>query len=1118
MLNQESHRGDNSNNTQYQQRQPPPGAFYLQQYPTGYFHTQPLPEPPQYLNQQFRPPPPPPPSQQQQQQLPLPHLLNARNDQQMQQQIPPSLLPGVQLYYPLTYQQILPFSQYAPTQLQPNQPVVDYQYQSPSQQPPQNFAPPVATNCGPVRFQGDTNSISKPQSQSPTVKKEFKQGQHSAVSQVPPPPPVSSSSPSQSSTRLKHQSPLLEKSSVEERPSKKRPKSVAKLLSRTSVTYPRKRAVTACDTCRLKKTKCDNVRPLCGSCARNGNSNCQYSTDDQLNDYSSYDPASLNILTKLDVILKDLNQIKTNGSGCTCTSSDKSATKTVNNGAGNGVDKRTKEQEFGDCIWNMSVTSIIDWNMFKQDLHVTQDEVDNTKQKLLNLYDRNNFILHGENEATHAFEEKFNDFKIAEQLLMSNFTNIINSFFVNMYTKLPILNVCEFFTALELYQFLLSKMPQLTFVKVLEMFEKEDLPRLIVQVYQDAKIELNDWEIEKLNLLVEFIPLILLISALGVSAIPVHLNNLTTFKNSLDESASTSLGCLSGANCFDGIPTTFTSNRTLIAYKLLAYSQSIIQMFPFVMRENTIRSTQYYLLKSQLHLQNNNPLRAHKFIVSASRNIMYYLQKTNSISNSDRENKEVLDRLFWTCLKLESELNTELSPFVSLSGIHHFTPPTLFPKVPEPLTDQNRGKYSGSVLKLTQKYDDQYTWYYFLTEIAVRKVENKMLDDLYSLESTMNHAWDLERFATETVWTDFVRYLNQYNGIINSLTPEIRHFVLQEVDVDYIHKRIKKKYDRAQNNGSNGMNDQSQQPREESAELYNDIFDNLDEFLIDDDLLLRAQSESIMYIKTRVLASKLLLFRPLVYLILEDKIPLLELINAAASVFSNSISQQSVLLESNLGFDTPISSDSNTITDSNEFSSSLDIDLDFFSLNNAPLFYQKQYPDEDFSALIEYTKSGLDDATPESDEEYFKINDMATARAKILRIFFQNLISIPKLNIPRLSCHRHPGSWYYIRNLFIGSVMQYLLFKKIQQVLITAGSSKELQNLMTQSMRGEGDASGDTQAKSFEEIVQMVSSVVGKESIVTNLEHLKIVFEYWKDEMPDCGIYQEFIIKMLAEL
>lgn len=140
MLNQESHRGDNSNNTQYQQRQPPPGAFYLQQYPTGYFQTQPLPEPPQYLNQQFRPPPPPPPpSQQQQQQLPLPHLLNARNDQQMQQQIPPSLPAGVQLYYPLTYQQILPFSQYAPTQLQPNQPVVDYQYQSPSQQPPQNF-------------------------------------------------------------------------------------------------------------------------------------------------------------------------------------------------------------------------------------------------------------------------------------------------------------------------------------------------------------------------------------------------------------------------------------------------------------------------------------------------------------------------------------------------------------------------------------------------------------------------------------------------------------------------------------------------------------------------------------------------------------------------------------------------------------------------------------------------------------------------------------------------------------------------------------------------------------------------------------------------------------------
>ena len=51
--------------------------------------------------------------------------------------------------------------------------------------------------------------------------------------------------------------------------------------SRVAATYPRKRALTACDTCRLKKIKCDNVRPRCGSCIKNGNLNCHYRTDDQ---------------------------------------------------------------------------------------------------------------------------------------------------------------------------------------------------------------------------------------------------------------------------------------------------------------------------------------------------------------------------------------------------------------------------------------------------------------------------------------------------------------------------------------------------------------------------------------------------------------------------------------------------------------------------------------------------------------------------------------------------------------------------------------------------------------------------------------------------------------------
>lgn len=53
--------------------------------------------------------------------------------------------------------------------------------------------------------------------------------------------------------------------------------------SRTSMSYPRKRAVTACQLCRTRKTKCSNARPKCKFCADTG-AECVY--EDSL-DHSS---------------------------------------------------------------------------------------------------------------------------------------------------------------------------------------------------------------------------------------------------------------------------------------------------------------------------------------------------------------------------------------------------------------------------------------------------------------------------------------------------------------------------------------------------------------------------------------------------------------------------------------------------------------------------------------------------------------------------------------------------------------------------------------------------------------------------------------------------------------
>ncbi|XP_014551204.1 hypothetical protein COCVIDRAFT_42469 [Bipolaris victoriae FI3] len=73
---------------------------------------------------------------------------------------------------------------------------------------------------------------------------------------------------------------------------------------RGSASYPRKRAVKACQVCRSRKTKCDNAKPACSFCVKVGATCIQTPVD-----LSSFDPASLQILQRLD----DLEQLVREG-------------------------------------------------------------------------------------------------------------------------------------------------------------------------------------------------------------------------------------------------------------------------------------------------------------------------------------------------------------------------------------------------------------------------------------------------------------------------------------------------------------------------------------------------------------------------------------------------------------------------------------------------------------------------------------------------------------------------------------------------------------------------------------------------------------------------------------
>lgn len=63
----------------------------------------------------------------------------------------------------------------------------------------------------------------------------------------------------------------------------------------------RKRASTACQFCRIRKTKCDNVRPVCGVC-RHHQATCTYAEDDTGHSFEPVDQAGQDIVSHLEEI------------------------------------------------------------------------------------------------------------------------------------------------------------------------------------------------------------------------------------------------------------------------------------------------------------------------------------------------------------------------------------------------------------------------------------------------------------------------------------------------------------------------------------------------------------------------------------------------------------------------------------------------------------------------------------------------------------------------------------------------------------------------------------------------------------------------------------------------
>lgn len=832
---------------------------------------------------------------------------------------------------------------------------------------------------------------------------------------------------------------------------------------------PRKRSHTACDSCRHKKIKCDNVRPQCGACKRN-NVSCRFRSDEPSADGAGLELASASIMAKLDVILSELRDSP---------QTDRPLKR---------LRKERRSFRFLHCLWDMSVTSVLRWGYLQKIVGTNPDDAEVHAKRLLHDYERVKTSLPLPNSLT----ERCMAYDSLEKLLHHNFSAFTNSFLINCHTKVPCVDIITLIESLEIYTLMKRADENFSFMSMLGEYFRLESTEQVSASYKAAlaKCKIEDSPIRQrlYRQCCQSVPLLLVICAIGALATPIRLDNIGTFALSLEERADVNIGCADFSSASELIP----RDRFEVSQMLLNYALILTTIFPNSLRPNSVISVEYHILLSQYHHYSMNPLKAHAEIVLASTNMMYFLQKEAAGESPSKLPEYVLsgkrlivDRLFWTCLKLECELQSELSPLVPLSGITQMTPPSPFMKIPDPLLEED---HLWECFRLANKYDDNNSWFFFLTEIAVRKVDNKLFDEIYSLEGSKAMLWDQPKFAEETVWCMLIKYLNQYNGIISSLSPQIQRFVLLEINVEEIYSIIKKRADK----------------KRKRDDVEEDIFENLDEFLIDDDLLLRAQSESVMFIKTRIITSKLALFRPLIYMFLEDKVLFVEIVEAAAAVLPQiQISQSDqVVLQDHT--DSPFTTSSTTNEESHEtastaasnYSNFLGDDISHFGITSISHSYMKRFPDDDFSDLIE-----PNDGCDEYDENFIRIKDIQAARKRLLRVFIRNFVTLPKLNIPKIGLHRHAGSWYYIRNLFLGVMVQFLLFKKVQESVI---------KMMAMAT--------ETEAKQHGELFEALNSVFSRDVVKVSLEHSLLIINYWKDERKDCQVYEEYIQRCLNNL
>jgi Fungal Zn(2)-Cys(6) binuclear cluster domain len=458
--------------------------------------------------------------------------------------------------------------------------------------------------------------------------------------------------------------------------------------------YPRKRAVAACQLCRTRKIKCDNARPTCHSCVSAG-VECVYQGDKA--DFSSFDAPTLAIIDRVNHVgnLVEAQVATLRSIAAQLNSSSTPRADYYQSPDGNGtannfhLDVRTIHG------------SIADGGNYAAG--ITEQSEDEAFMSFESL--ELETVCHGNSEDIlewPIFEGKHTRAELETLIFESHSfgtdrstgrtggldhltrdyrgvqeedaARLVNTFLAQVHTKNPILDSRQ-----------LSKMAK------------------------DMSEHGFQWDAESC--------LVLLACALGCLASPFTMATVMTSDSTTSEDT----------NALSNTPNYPTAEKYYVAARKR-----------IALLDHSVITTQCHFLSGVYEMYSFRPVYAWTSFNRACMTLQLCLRSGPNLYQ-DKVSKSVQRRLFWSCLKSECEVRMEIH--VPSSGLAKVNPSDVFPTPPSGIQSPRQdNEQLNQVTSQVDSFevDQEKSWYYYLAEIAIRRIINRLMNVFYKKDEV---AW-----------------------------------------------------------------------------------------------------------------------------------------------------------------------------------------------------------------------------------------------------------------------------------------------------------------------------------------------------------------------------------------